>query len=92
MPPLTDLISFPHRRRGQQQQNRGRIKQQRHHRMKKSQHVPIAGTDQRARYFTGPRSASTVRRSPSIAAFSIFRSVRAFASTASLSARPLRLA
>jgi hypothetical protein len=44
-----------------------------------------------ARYRTGPRSASTFRRSPSTAAFSIFRSARAFASTASLSARPVRL-
>jgi hypothetical protein len=33
-----------------------------------------------------------MRRSPSTAAFSIFRSARAFASTASLSARLLRLA
>jgi hypothetical protein len=45
-----------------------------------------------ARYRTGPRSASTVRRSPSTAAFSIFRSARAFASTRSLSARLLRFA
>src|SRR5258708_11343542 len=43
--------------------------------------------DQCARYRTGPRSASTVRRSRSTAAFSIFRSARVFASTVSLSAR-----
>ena len=40
-----------------------------------------------ARYRTGPRSASTVRRSPSTAAFLIFRSARAFASTVSSSSR-----
>jgi hypothetical protein len=45
-----------------------------------------------ARYRTGPRSASTVRSSSSTAAFSTFRSARAFASTVSLSARLLRLA
>ncbi len=44
-----------------------------------------------ARYRTGPRSASTVRRSPSTAAFSTFGSAKAFASTVSLSARLLRL-
>jgi hypothetical protein len=44
-----------------------------------------------ARYRTGPRSASMARRSPSTAAFSIFRSARAFASTVNLSARPLHL-
>jgi hypothetical protein len=35
-----------------------------------------------ARYRTGPRSASTVRRSLSTGALSIFRLARAFASTA----------
>src|SRR5258708_39242737 len=47
--------------------------------------------DQCARYRTGPRSASTARRSPSTAAFSTLRSARAFASTVSLSARLVRL-
>jgi hypothetical protein len=44
-----------------------------------------------ARYFTGPRSASTFRRSPSTAAFSIFRSATALASTVGLSKAALGL-
>ena len=38
----------------------------------------MLGAEQRRRYLTAPRSASTARRSPSTAAFSILRSARAF--------------
>jgi hypothetical protein len=44
-----------------------------------------------ARYSTGPRSAWTVRRSPSTAAFSTFRSARAFASDRELVGKSVAL-
>jgi hypothetical protein len=56
------------------------------------QHHLVGLAEQVARYFTGPRSASTVRRSPSTAALTTFRSASAFASTVSLSARLKRFA
>jgi hypothetical protein len=50
-----------------QQENRGRVEEQHHHKNEPSQQPSWDWLSKVARYFIGPRSASTVRRSPSTA-------------------------
>jgi len=69
----------------------GRVKEQ-HRQEDKPAQDHLGGLAEQGKISDGPRSASTTRRSPSAAVSSIFRSTRVFASTASLSARLLRLA
>lgn len=67
-------------RRGQRQQHGGEVEQQGHDQDERRHGLLIGRADERRKVCTGPRSASTAFRSPSIVALATCRSASALAS------------